>query len=329
MTCCDTTGDAARHGHLRCMKTLIEERNVQWDDDTTLVAVTYNEMDILEYIHEHECPWDPKTARATLEKNSSELAMYSLKNGAKWHAYEIDAIEKKWSTRVLYLDLVQSYQTGTGVVLSTIKSKAIKDDYVWVLKEYVRDRLDPAAHFDQEDMETALTFNSQDTIRFLLQEGCEWPEHATVTVATTGDVELLKMVRALGCPWAGGGTTMICAEEAGMFSPNHIHFMIYAIKHGCPLDPGTMLNLASHYPRGLVAVYESGTVTWDETELEGSQYDKGEEPNVNRLGCEHYSSLGGSKLVADIGDDWKRRDANATTPKPAKRQKLNKKVKLN
>lgn len=175
MNCCDTTEDAVRHGHMQCMKSMIEDRSMEWDDDTTLSAVIYTEMEMLEYAIESECPWHVDAAREALKKLAPDFALYSLENGAKWKLCEIRSMESKWKLIIPIDDLIGAYEDD-GIDSATLKAISIDREDTDGL-EYVCNQVKDSNFLCQQDIEDSLRkSNSKDMILCMIDHGRSWDD---------------------------------------------------------------------------------------------------------------------------------------------------------
>ena len=95
MNCCKDTYEAARNGHLECLKYCFENgclslhselraTTLRWDPETTYVAATNGHLECLKYCVENGCPWDDHTTRGIVAKGYLECLKYCIENGCPW-----------------------------------------------------------------------------------------------------------------------------------------------------------------------------------------------------------------------------------------------------
>ena len=77
--CCRTISDAARRGHLECMKYL-HENGSWWTQDTTYIAAKNGHLECLRYIHKNSREWHPITTYFAALNGHLECLVYIYEN---------------------------------------------------------------------------------------------------------------------------------------------------------------------------------------------------------------------------------------------------------
>jgi len=83
---CKKANDAAKSGHLECLK-YIHEKGRQWDTWTCSIAAAYGRLDCLKYLHENECPWDSWACNYAAANGKLECLKYLHENRCPWDKY--------------------------------------------------------------------------------------------------------------------------------------------------------------------------------------------------------------------------------------------------
>ena len=77
---CKCVNDAAKSGHLRCLKYLHENR-CSSDKSIWIVAVEKGHLDVLKYLHENGCPWHEWGCERAAKYGHLDCLQYLHENG--------------------------------------------------------------------------------------------------------------------------------------------------------------------------------------------------------------------------------------------------------
>jgi hypothetical protein len=319
---CDTTEDAARRGHLECIKRIIKDGG-QWDGETTLSAIKYGEMEILEFARNDGCPWHSGAAAVSIQHENSEYALYTLKQGAKWTSEEILKYQKKFRSP-LYSDyLIENYEAGGTLPSVAAVKMAIEEKCPKNLNRIC----EIGVTLSSEDMLDAVKTLNNDTVRVLIKHKCDWPLTMTAVLAGHSDLAMLEYVCGKGCPWHPD-TTLKAVEDGRCGTEKAIEIVLFALSKGCPLHRDTVRTVAgwaedAGSASDLEQLYESGEITWDKTFLEGSEFDTPlTDDELIHHDDFHADNYHARKYVGEIREKWIRGENLVFAPKPAKRRKM-------
>jgi hypothetical protein len=322
MNCCscDTTEDAARRGHLECVKRIIEEGG-QWDGKTTLSAIIKGEMEILKFALDNDCPWHSRAAAASIQQKNSDYALYTLKRGAEWTSEEILKCKNKFFSPWYSDYLVENHEAG-GTLPSVAVNMAIEEGRAETLNRIC----EIGVNLSPDDMLHAVETLNDDTVRVLIKHKCGWPPTMTAVLAKNWNLQMLEYVSKKGCPW-DPDTTLKAVEDERCDTEKVIEIVLFVISKGCPLHHATVQRVAkwaedADSASDLELLYESGLIKWDETFLEGSKFDTPLTADELIHHDFHANNYHARKYVGEIREKWIRGKNLVFAPKPAKRRKM-------
>ena len=80
---CETILDAAKNGHLDCLK-YAHVNGWPWDKNVCVMAAKNGHLDCLKYAHVNECPWDRDTCTMAARNGHINCLNYAHENGCPW-----------------------------------------------------------------------------------------------------------------------------------------------------------------------------------------------------------------------------------------------------
>ena len=90
---CKDTFEAAKNGHLKCLKYFHEIRYL-WNEYTCAVAAKYGHLKCLKYLHKNGCPWNEYTCALAAKYGHLKCLQYARENGCPCAEYNCDVAEK-------------------------------------------------------------------------------------------------------------------------------------------------------------------------------------------------------------------------------------------
>ena len=82
-TKCKNARDAAKRGHLECLK-YTHENDCEWDGWACKDAAYYGNLDCLKYAHENGCEWDEWTCAIAAQRGHLECLKYAHQTGCPY-----------------------------------------------------------------------------------------------------------------------------------------------------------------------------------------------------------------------------------------------------
>ncbi len=100
---CFDTSDAAKKGHLGCLKCTYK-KSKKWFPACTYYAAQYGHLNCLTYAHKNGCPWDDRTCTYAVRHGQLECLKYAHENGCPWNINTYrNAVHYKHMDCVAYL----------------------------------------------------------------------------------------------------------------------------------------------------------------------------------------------------------------------------------
>jgi len=90
----DVSHIAARQGHLHILQYIRTVKEFPWKEWThfsCFFAAQGGHLEILQWLHDQECPWDKKTCQIAAQEGHLPILKWLLKEGCPWN--KIDCIE--------------------------------------------------------------------------------------------------------------------------------------------------------------------------------------------------------------------------------------------
>ncbi|ATZ80172.1 ankyrin repeat domain-containing protein [Bodo saltans virus] len=199
--------DAAKNGHLGCLKYL-HENGCPWDSNTCSSAAENGYLECLKYAHENGCSWNELTSYCAAGNGHLECLKYSHENGCSLNYYTCLA--------------------------ATLNGHLECFKYV---RENVRPRdLHPYSMRQLMDISdtcwTAAENGNLECLKYAHENGCSWGNFTCLLAAQNGHLECLKYAHENGCPW--DKRTCSAAAQNG-----HLECLKYAHENGCPWNEST------------------------------------------------------------------------------------------
>jgi hypothetical protein len=90
---CTDTFEAAKNGHLKCLK-YFHENGYLWNEYTCAVAAKYGHLKCLKYLHKNGCPWNEYTCALAAKYGHLKCLQYARENGCPCAEYNCAVAEK-------------------------------------------------------------------------------------------------------------------------------------------------------------------------------------------------------------------------------------------
>jgi len=159
--CRQSTYNAARNGHLECLRHA-HENVCEWDFETTCAAAGNGHLECLRYARENGCEWHPETTYAAAKNGHLECLRYSHDNGCEWHT-----------------------NTTWG---------AAYNGHL----ECLRYSHDNGCEWHPKTTYIAAVYGHLECLRYARENGCEWHPETTYAAAKNGHLECLMSIAARG-----------------------------------------------------------------------------------------------------------------------------------
>lgn len=244
---------AAESGTFACLAYAVEQGLHNITSNELLVALPWyaacrNELEVLHYLHELNCPWDASVCEIAARKNSLECLMYLHENGCNWNATCCKAaVEGENLECLVYLhgngcpldNTLCKLTERPDVALYLLQNGSAPSSNIWdfvgsdfrrILQCFVARNL-PWTATPDATLRVAKA-HYLDGLTALLQNGCPWHKEVTAHAAREGNLELLKFAHENGCPWSAD----TCQEAALAGS---MECLVFAHTHGATISSDT------------------------------------------------------------------------------------------
>jgi hypothetical protein len=216
---CKTCDDAAKNGHLVCLKYL-HEKGRRWDSWTCLCTARNGHLYCLKYLHDNGCPWDLWTCSYAALNGHLDCLKYAHENGCPW-----DHNVCSYAAENGHLDCLRyAHENGCPWESCTCLSAAI-NGHLDCLK-YLHENGCP---WDNLICPRTAFTGHLDCLKYLHENGCPWDSHTSSYAADGGHLDCLKYAHENGCPWDHN----VCSYAA---LNGHLDCLKYARENGCPWD---------------------------------------------------------------------------------------------
>ena len=190
---CKCANDAAKNGHLRCLKYL-HEKGCSWDAKTCKLAAAYGHIECLKYLHKNGCPWDEWACERAAAFGHLEILKYLHENKCPWYEDETCLT----ATESGSLDCLKYLHKNGCSLDKYILIVAVEKGHLDVLK-YLHKNGCPWHEYSCRD---AAKYGHLDVLKYLHKNGCPWDQWACADAAENGQLECLDYLHKNGCPCA-------------------------------------------------------------------------------------------------------------------------------
>jgi hypothetical protein len=185
---CKTAVDAAKKGHLFCLK-LLEKSD---DPAVCSAAASCGHLDCLMYAHENGCPWDSWTCSEAASFGHLNCLKYAHENGCELSCFVCIAAASCGNLDCLkYI-----HENGYGWD-HWASCNAARFGYIDCLV-YLHENGCPLSVITSQ---FAAEGGHLDCLRYLHENGCPWDKSTCEGAAEYGHLECLKYAHENGCPW--------------------------------------------------------------------------------------------------------------------------------
>ena len=163
---CKYTEDAAKNGHLGCLKRLYKEEKKWRDGDklTCSAAARGGNLECLKYAHENGYEWDKNTCAAAAANGHLECLIYARENNCPWDKYTC--------------------------------TYAAKGGHIACLR-YAHENECP---WDKKTCAAAAVGGHLECLKYAHENGCPWDEYTCQCAAMNGHLDCLRYAHQNNCP---------------------------------------------------------------------------------------------------------------------------------
>jgi len=286
-------------GNNACLRYVCTLEETELTDEDAEQAARDGNLEALQILHEHDCPWDEATTDAAAREGQLGCLQFAVENGCELSDEACTLAATGGHLSVL------EYAHAAGAELTTETcAVAIEQHHMPCLRFAV----DHGAPLEESLCESAAGMGGFTPsaaplkfLRYLHEAHCPWDERTCATAALYGKLDVLKYAHENGCPW-DGSTSWGAAAHSSTACLEYLHeqgypwdvsathaaakwdnmqCLRYLLEHGCPRDETSCAAAAEcHYPEGLKILHEAGC-PWDvrttlaaaqKTNLEGLKY---------------------------------------------------------
>ena len=214
---CKCVNDAAKSGHLECLK-YHHEKGRPWDEWACIFAANNGHIECLQYLHKNGFPWDKDACAFAAKNGQLECLEYLHKNGCPWDTGACGDAAANGHLEILKYLHENGCPWNQGVCAHAAKNGQLE------CLEYLHKNGCP---WDKRVCAFAAANGHLDCLEYLYENGCLWDERACACAANNGHIECLKYLHEKGCPW----NEFVCELAA---KNGHIEILKYLYENGCP-----------------------------------------------------------------------------------------------
>ena len=230
--------------------TYTNKRRFVWNKKTSRFAFECNNLKILSYLLENNCPvytniynyikintsvecikylhdkgfkWDKNHCQIAAENGNLEVLSYLHENKCPW-----DKEACSLASRMGHLECLK-YLHENGCPWNECSTDAASCMGHLQCLKYLHENGCP---WDEYSTEAASRMGHLQCLKYLHENGCPWNECSTEAASRMGHLECLKYLHENGCHW----NVIICNMSA---QNNHFECLKYAHEHGCPIGKET------------------------------------------------------------------------------------------
>ena len=187
--CCQL---AAINGHLDIMKWLFEH-GFRWDADAFKFAADYGHLDILKYLNgRSEVTWDKPTFDHAVANDNLEIVEYLYENECPWDTYTFGTAAFHG-----HLEIIKYLYEHNCPWNEETCSNAAKNNQLEVLK-YLHDN---GCHWNDRSYYSAIQYGHLEIVKYLHENECPWSMYVFERAAIYCRLEILQYLHDNECPW--------------------------------------------------------------------------------------------------------------------------------
>jgi hypothetical protein len=243
---CETTNEAAKKGHLECLKYL-HENGRPWDADTCECAAENGHIECLKYAHKNGCKWNANTCAYAAENGNLECLRYAHENGCKWNANtctyaalngQLECVKYAHENGCPWNAKTCSWTAERGQLecLKYLHENGCEWNE-WTCAYAAENGSDAKqaclALCERELLERSSNnpiHSHLECLKYAHEHGCLWNKNTCSWAAEKGQLECLKYAHENGCPW----DAYTCAYAAENGSDAKQACLKYACDQKCP-----------------------------------------------------------------------------------------------
>jgi len=187
---------AAGGGHMEIIQWL-HERQCPWNEEACLAAARFGHLEVLQWLRARDCPWNMWCLHNAAWGGHTEVVVWARVNGCKWSRYAT-----MWAARNGHIETLRA--------LRRMGCRWDEKACMWAAKEgrldvlqYLRTGDDGVCPWDSETCWAAAVAGQLEVLQWARANGCEWQWTTWAGAALTGQVHVLRWLRANGCPRKG------------------------------------------------------------------------------------------------------------------------------
>jgi len=225
----NSTLSAALNGHLKCLKFLFNQK-CPWDKRTCAIAAANGHLECLRYAHQNKCPWDEKVCSLAALGNHLEILEYARSENCPWDQETIFNGVKAGHLGIISFAIKNNCPMGNFPLIfkSEICSLAALEGNLECL-EYLLKECKIQWIFDLKTSVTEAAKRGHfHIVKFAFQQNYDiWSTLICQYAALHGNLSMLRYAHENGCPW----DDETCDEAV---NNSNLHCLKYAYHNDCP-----------------------------------------------------------------------------------------------
>jgi hypothetical protein len=221
---CKKCNEAAKNGHLDCLKYLNSKKKLSWDKWACNYAAENGHLDCLQYALEHDFFWNEEVCRLAAKNGHLDCLQYAHTYGCSWDRWTCAE-----AARNGHLDCLQYARNNDCPWDKLTCIFAAENGHLDCLI-YAHDNECP---WDEDTCKYAAKNGHLDCLTYAHDNECPWDEWTCAEAAKNGHLDCLDYAHTYDCPW--DEETCFYAARNG-----HLDCLEYAIENGCPYNDSVL-----------------------------------------------------------------------------------------
>jgi len=216
----DAVDVALTHGSAASLDFICSQRISALSASDTQSAAEAGELECLQVLHKHHCPWDIDTCTSAAEEGHLDCLQFAREHGCPWETVEILSAAAGFG----HLDVLV-YAVDQGCVPdASVCEEAARYDHDDCL-QFLHERAN--CPWDERTCTAAALGLSLACLEYAHNHGCPWDVETTIAAAKVGSLRCLQYAVENGCP-CYERTVMAAASAPATACLQYLH------ERGCP-----------------------------------------------------------------------------------------------
>lgn len=180
-------------------------------------AANVNDLPMLQYLHEQNCPWNSRTTMNAICRNNMHILQFAFIHGCPLPDNSMMLAARYGSVEVM------KFLRSVGVAYPAV---IYQDIYNLASIQHLRS---VGCDWNVNSCEEYAMEGALECLKYAHENGCPWDEHVCAAAARHGHLECLQYAHEQKCPW--DARTVQDAAHYGEYE-----CLQYAHQQGCPVN---------------------------------------------------------------------------------------------